>query len=220
MGPARAWGQVQEVWGGGGISWTLWGGLAAVPGLPWSHRRAPPTPGLQRSSAIAPLRRGSHALSRAGEKPPESELEKERDLAQLLFGEMGLGWRTLAAWRSWAEDWWGLRGGTWPAKVSSLRGGVGDWREGPGEGPWAGLRWEGEELQGVGGGLRVGSPARAGWSLVQTFRGGAQRQGRCHGPLLRPLHSHLSLYFPAGSPRAQGIRTPPPALSSAHSAGS
>lgn len=72
----------------------------------------------------------------------------------------------------------------------------------------------------MGGGLRVGSPARTGWSLVQTFRGGAQRQGRCHGPLLRPLHSHLSLYFPAGSPRTQGIRTPPPALSSAHSAGS
>lgn len=150
LGPARAWGQVQEVWGGGGISWTLWGGLAAVPGLPWSHRRAPPTPGLLRSRAIAPLRRGFRAQSLAGENPPESELE-ERDLAQLLFGETGLGWGTLAAWRSWAEDWWGLRGGTSPAKVFSLRGGVGDWREGPGESPWAELRWESEELQGVGG---------------------------------------------------------------------
>ena len=30
-------------------------------------------------------------------------------------------------------------------------GGVGDWREGPGESPWAGLRWDSEELQGVGG---------------------------------------------------------------------
>ena len=122
LGPVRTWGQVQEVWGGGGISWTQGGGLAAVPGLPWSHRRAPPTPGLLRSRAIAPLRRGFRAQSLAGEKPPVSELEKERDLAQLLFGETGLGWGSLAAWRSWAEDWWGLRGGTWPAKVSSLRG--------------------------------------------------------------------------------------------------
>ena len=61
---------------------------------------------------------------------------------------------------------------------SRVRGGVGDWREGPGEGPWAGLRWECEELQGGGGGQRVGSPACRG-SLVHRCRAGTV--GRCSG---------------------------------------
>lgn len=123
-----------------------------------------------------PLRRGSHAPSLAGEKPPESELGRET--WHSCYSERR-GWAGGPWLPGGAEQRAGGGFGVGPGlRRSRVRGGVGDWREGPGEGPWAELRWECEELQGGGGGQRVGSPARRG-SLVHRFRAGIV--GRCSG---------------------------------------